>query len=192
MKCASEMWATAATTRTLSGSAYARSMASRARSRRRFMSSTSRLTVERYGIRERVDCEATTALRLRGPAGVGPVSRPDGRSPLVRTLLGVGLILSLRAVTDRPDVAVGVREGSAVPAPLQLRRGLEDLAAGLLGLVHDLVHALFATYDVVEDNAAEAVAVSTHAGALCQTVAAIEADERTAVWNEEHGDLVVL
>src|SRR5918993_1813709 len=48
MKCASEMCATAATARTSSGSAYARSMASRARSRRRLRSSASRLTQERY------------------------------------------------------------------------------------------------------------------------------------------------
>src|ERR1051326_3689003 len=38
------MWATAATARTSSGSAYARSMASRARSMRRLRSSVSRLT----------------------------------------------------------------------------------------------------------------------------------------------------
>src|SRR5688500_15678202 len=43
MKCASDRCATAATPATLSGSAYARSMASRARSRRRVRSSASRL-----------------------------------------------------------------------------------------------------------------------------------------------------
>src|SRR4029077_1140841 len=53
MKCASDTWATAATARTSSGSAKERSMASRARSRRRLKSSTSRLTVQSYAIRRR-------------------------------------------------------------------------------------------------------------------------------------------
>src|SRR5882762_9339276 len=44
-------------------------------------------------------------------------------------LLRVRLIAALRAVPDPPNVAVGVREGAAVPAPLQLRGGLEDLGA---------------------------------------------------------------
>src|SRR5688572_12575955 len=146
-------------------------MASRARSRRRFKSSTSRLTVKRYAIRE-----------------CAPRYSAWGWS----FLLGVGLVLSLRAVADRPDVAIGVRESPAVPAPLQLRRGLEDLSAGLRGLVHDLVDALFATDDVVKDETAESAAVSTHADTLCQTVATIEADERTAVWDEEDGDAPVV
>src|SRR3954464_6210308 len=50
MKCASETQAIAAMAGTSSGSAYARSIASRARRRRRFRSSASRVTVERYAI----------------------------------------------------------------------------------------------------------------------------------------------
>ena len=45
LKWAGDRWATAAIAATSSGSAYARSIASRARSRRRLNSSTSRLTV---------------------------------------------------------------------------------------------------------------------------------------------------
>src|SRR5206468_11924666 len=106
----------------------------------------------------------------------------------LRPLHGVGLILSLCAVAERPDVAIGVRERPAIPAPLQLRRGLEDLRTRLLGFGHDLVDALFATDDVIKDETAEAVAVSSHADHVCQSVAAIEADERTAVRDEEDGD----
>src|SRR5829696_3835224 len=50
MKWASEMNATAAMARMSSGSAYARSIASRARRRRRFRSSASRVTRQRYAI----------------------------------------------------------------------------------------------------------------------------------------------
>src|SRR5438874_13711485 len=77
-------------------------------------------------------------------------------------LLRVGLIAALRAVTDPPDVAVGVCERTTVPAPLQLRRGLEDLGAGLLCLVHHLVDALLAPNDVVHHDAGEAAALRVH------------------------------
>src|SRR5262245_36433165 len=107
------------------------------------------------------------------------------------TSLGVGLILSHRAVADIPDVAVRVCEGSAVPAPLQLRRGLEDLRAGLPGLLHDLVDACLATHDVVEDDATETAAVGAGSHHVGQALAAVEAYERAAVGNEENRDLVV-
>jgi hypothetical protein len=50
-----------------------------------------------------------------------------------RRRLRVGLVLALGALADAPDVAVRVREGTAVPAPLLGGGGLEDRGAGLLG-----------------------------------------------------------
>src|SRR5262245_22842484 len=107
------------------------------------------------------------------------------------SLLGVGLILSRRAVADIPDVAVRVCEGSAVPAPLQLRRGLEDLRAGLLGLLYDLVDACLAAHDVAEDDATETAAVGAGPHHVGQALTAVEAYEGAAVGHEEDRDLVV-
>src|SRR5258705_779891 len=109
-----------------------------------------------------------------------PIQDLIGRS----LLLGVGLIVSLRAVGDRPDEAIGVRERPAIPAPLQLRRGLEDLPAGLLVLVHDLVDPLFATNDVIKYETAEAVAVGRAADHFFQSFTALEANVLTAVLDE--------
>src|SRR4029453_8973041 len=78
--------------------------------------------------------------------------RGRGRRSTAGLLLRVGLVLSLGAVADVPDVAVRVGERTAVPAPLQLRRGLEDLPAGLLGLVQNFVDAVLAAHDVIEDD----------------------------------------
>src|SRR5256885_7131045 len=107
-------------------------------------------------------------------------------------LLRVWLIASLRAVTDPPDVAVGVRERTTVPAPLQLRRGLQDLGAGLLRLVHHLVNALLAANDVVHHHAGKAAALRVHANVRREALAPIEAHERPPVRDEEHRDLVVV
>ena|SRR4249919_1892443 len=73
------------------------------------------------------------------------------------------LVLSLGAVADAPDVAVRVREGTAVPAPLQGGGGLEDRGAGLLGLRHDLVDPLLAADHVGKDQPAEAAALRARA-----------------------------
>src|SRR5437879_3124358 len=107
-------------------------------------------------------------------------------------LLRVWLIAALRAVTDPPHVAVGVCERTTVPAPLQLRRGLEDLGAGLLRLVHHLVNALLAANDVVHHHAGEAAALRIHADIGREAFAPVEAHERPPMRNEEHGDLVVV
>src|SRR5262245_34284031 len=107
------------------------------------------------------------------------------------SLLGVGLILSRRAVADIPDVAVRVCEGSAVPAPLQLRRGLEDLRAGPLGLLQDLVDARLAAHDVVEDDATETATIGAGPHHVGQALTAVETYQRAAVGNEEDRDLVV-
>src|SRR5262249_5423181 len=107
-------------------------------------------------------------------------------------LLRVGLVLALGAVADVPDVAIRVRERTAVPAPGQLRRGFEDRSAGPLGLVQNLVDAALAAHDVIEDDAAEAAALRARAHHAGEPVVAVEADQRTAVWNEEHRDLVVV
>src|SRR4029453_1356233 len=93
----------------------------------------------------------------------------------VTSFTGVGLFFSSAAVADVPDVAIRVGEGSAVPAPLQLRRGLEDLPAGLLGLVQNFVDGILAAHDAREDNAAEAAAVRTHAHHVGEPVAAVGA-----------------
>src|SRR5215469_12699326 len=110
---------------------------------------------------------------------------------LLPPLLRVGLVLSRGAVADVPDVAVRVGERTAVPAPLQLRGRLEDLPASVLGLAQNLVDAVLAAHDVIEDDAAEAAALWADAHHVGEPVAAVEADQRTAVWNEEHRDLVV-
>src|SRR5438132_3906074 len=109
-------------------------------------------------------------------------------------LLRVGLVLPLRAVPELPDITVRVGEGGAVPAPLLFRRGLEDLCAGLLSLSNDFVDARLAADDIVEDNAAEAaaVAVGAQANGFGQAVAAVEADQGTAVRNEEDRNFEVL
>src|SRR6266850_3481641 len=79
------------------------------------------------------------------------------------SLFRVWLIAALRAVTDPPDVAVEICERTTVPAPLQLRRGLEDLGAGLLGFVHHRVNSRLAANDVVHDHAGKAAALRIHA-----------------------------
>src|SRR5262249_12204855 len=88
--------------------------------------------------------------------------------------------------------AGGGARAPAFPAPLQLRRGLEDLPAGLLGLAQDFVDPVLAAHDVIEHDAAEAAALRAHAHHVSEPVAAVEADQRTAVGNEEHRDLVVV
>src|SRR5262249_37120167 len=75
----------------------------------------------------------------------------------------VGLILSLGAVADVPDVAIRVGERTAVPAPRQLRRRLEDRPAGLLSLLQNLADAVLAAHDVIEHDATEAAALRAHA-----------------------------
>src|SRR5439155_23940284 len=109
-----------------------------------------------------------------------------------RRLLRVWLIAALCAVTDPPDVAVGVRERTTVPAPLKLRRGLEDLGAGLLRLVHHLVDSLLTANDVVHHHAGEAAALRIHADIGREAFAPVEAHKRPPVRHEEHRDLVVV
>src|SRR5262249_41505973 len=70
--------------------------------------------------------------------------------------------------------------------------GLEDLPAGLAGLVQNLVDAVLAAHDVIEDHAAKTAARRAHAHHAGEPVAAVEADQRTAVRDEEHRDLVVV
>src|SRR5215211_5784319 len=134
---------------------------------------------------------APAELRIAANATACATSRPSSVCVTNPALLGVGLILSHRAVADIPDVAVRVCEGSAVPAPLQLRRGLEDVRAGLLSLLHDLVDACLAAHDVVEDDATETAAVGAGPHHVGQALAAVEAYECAAVGNEEDRDLVV-
>src|SRR5439155_17685089 len=110
---------------------------------------------------------------------VGLMEKP----PSLLRLLRVRLIAALRAVTDPPDVAVGVCERPTVPAPLQLRRGLEDFGAGLLCLVHHLVNALLAANDVVHHHAGEAAALRVHADIGREAFAPVEAHERPPVRN---------
>src|SRR6476659_6805210 len=130
-------------------------------------------------------------LRIAEGATACAASRPSSVCLTAPSLLGVALILAHRAVADIPDVAVRVCEGAAVPAPLQLRRGLEDRRAGLLGLVQDLVDACLAAHDVVEDDATETAAIGAAPYHVGQALAAIEAYECAAVGNEEDRDLVV-
>src|SRR5207247_5601968 len=92
-------------------------------------------------------------------------------------LLRVWLIAALRAVTDPPHVAVGVCERTTVPAPLQLRRGLEDLGAGLLCFVHHLVNSLLAANDIVQGQAGEAAPLRVHANIRREAFAPVEAHE---------------
>src|SRR5439155_3487078 len=101
-------------------------------------------------------------------------------------LLRVWLIAALRAVTDPPDVAVVVCERTAVSTPLQLRRGLGDLGAGLLCFVHHLVNSLLAANDVVQGHAGEATALRVHADVRREAFAPVEAHERPPVRDEEH------
>src|SRR5262249_48364568 len=49
-----------------------------------------------------------------------------------------------------------------------------------------------AAHDVIEYHAAEAAALRAHAHHAGEPVAAVEADQRTAVGDEEHRDLVVV
>src|SRR5918996_5322034 len=115
-------------------------------------------------------------------------TRHDAR----RRLLRVGLVLSLGAVADVPDVAVRVRERAAVPAPLQVGGGLQDRGAGLLGFRQDLVDTRLAADHVGEDQPAEAAALRAGPHVGGQAVSAVEADQRAAVRLEEYRDPVVL
>src|SRR5207237_8490384 len=108
------------------------------------------------------------------------------KPPQFVVLLRVWLIASLRAIADPPDVAVGVCERTAVPAPLQLRRGLEDLGAGLLCFVHHLIDSLLAADDVVQGQAGEAAALRVHANVRREALAPVEPHERTPVWDGAH------
>src|SRR6266536_189350 len=134
---------------------------------------------------------APEELRIAEGATACAAMRPSSVCLTAPSLLGVGLIRSHRAVGDIPDVAVRVGEGAAVPAPLQLRRRLEDRRAGRVGLLHNLVDARLAAHDVVEDDATETAAVGAGPDHVGQALAAVEADERAAVGNEEDRDLVV-
>src|SRR5438445_1503439 len=107
-------------------------------------------------------------------------------------LLRVWLIAALRAVTNPPDVAVGVCERTAVSTPLQLRRGLEDLGAGLLCFVHHLVNSRLAADDVVQGQAGEAAALRVHANIGREALAPINAHERPPVRAQDHRAQVVL
>src|SRR5439155_27093141 len=115
----------------------------------------------------------------------------SSRRRFARGLLRVWLIASLRAVADPPDVAVGVCERTAVSAPLQLRRGLEDLGAGLLCFVHHLVNSRLAANDVVQGQAGEPAALRVHANVRRQALAPVKAHERPAAPAEEHRNFVV-
>jgi hypothetical protein len=108
------------------------------------------------------------------------------------SLFRVGLVLSLRAVGNAPDVAIRVGERTAVPTPGQGGGGLEDRGAGLLGVGDDLVDPRLAAHHVVEDHLAEAATLRAGAHLGGQAVAAVEADERAAVRLEERRDAVVL
>src|SRR5919106_400036 len=114
-------------------------------------------------------------------------TRHDAR----RRLLRVGLVLSLGAVADLPDVAVRVRERAAVPAPLQAGGRLQDRGAGLLRFRQDLVDPRLAADNVGEDQPAETAALRAGAHVVGQAVAAVEADQRAAVRLEEHRDAVI-
>src|SRR5438309_7723871 len=115
-------------------------------------------------------------------------SRPRSRGGLLR----VWLIGALRAVTDPPNIAVGIRERTAVPAPLQLRRGLEDLRARLLCFVHHRVDSRLAANHVVQGQSGEAIALGAHADIRCEALTPIEADQGSPVRDEEHRYLVVV
>src|SRR3954454_10602756 len=93
-------------------------------------------------------------------------------------LLSVGLVSSLVAVAETPDVAVRVGEGAAVPAPRQSTGGLEDRGAGLLGLRNDLVDPRLAADDVGQNQSAEAAAFLVRAHLGGQALAAVEAHGR--------------
>jgi hypothetical protein len=75
---------------------------------------------------------AANVCEIQPPERASP-PEPPKREQLCRRLLRVRLVLTLGAVADAPDVAVRVREGTAVPAPLQGGGGLEDRGTGLLG-----------------------------------------------------------
>src|SRR5438128_674432 len=109
----------------------------------------------------------------------------------LRSLMS-SFIAALCAVTDPPDVAVGVCERTAVAAPLQLRGGLEDLGAGLLCLVHHRVDSRRAANDVIHHHAGEAAALRVHADIGREAFAPVEAHKRPPVRHEEHRDLVVV
>src|SRR5207249_7435311 len=128
---------------------------------------------------------AARCRALGGPLrGLRWAHRKLLKSCLALRLLRVWLIAALRAVTDPPNVTVGVCERTAVPAPLQLRRGLEDLGAGLLCLVDHLVNALLAANDVVHHHAGEAAALRVNADIRREALASVEAHERSPVRDE--------
>src|SRR2546422_7016203 len=104
----------------------------------------------------------------------------------------VGLIPPLPAVPPPPAVPAGAGEQPAVPAPLQLRRGLEDLGVGLLCFVHHRVNSRLTANDVVQDHAREATALRADADIGRKALAPVEADERPPVRDEEHRYLVVV
>src|SRR5262249_60566312 len=99
---------------------------------------------------------------------------------------GLGLFFPGGHAPIVPEAPPRAGKRPAAPAPLQLRRGLEDLPASLPGLLQNFVDAVLAARDVIEDDAAEAAAIRTDAHHAGEPVAPVEADQRTAVWNEEH------
>src|SRR5262249_2979967 len=107
-------------------------------------------------------------------------------------LPGQGGLFPGGVVAGFQDAPPGLGQRPAVPAPLHPRRGLEDLPASLPGLLQNLADAVLAAHDVIEDHAAEAAALRAHAHHAGEPVAPVEADQRTAVRNEEHRDLVVV
>ena len=56
-----------------------------------------------------------------------------------------------------------------------LAAGVRIVPPALPGLVQNFVDAVLAPYDVIEDNASEAAALSTHAHHVGESVAAVEA-----------------
>src|SRR5205823_6860134 len=81
-----------------------------------------------------------------------------------------------RAGRDLPEVALRVGEVAAVAAPGRGLGGLDDRAAGLLGLGQDLVHTLLRADVVGQRDAAEAVAFGAHPGVLGELVPRVERD----------------
>src|SRR6476660_4440823 len=121
MKCASETWAIRARVGTSSGSAYERSMASRARSSRRLFSSVARLTwllaSARRGVRQAAVPSGELASSLTQPIG------SDVDAALVQPRDGVDLLAVDAALVH---LEVQVRAGGLTALTEQ-----RDLLAGL-------------------------------------------------------------